>query len=162
MRSDIQYFQRCVTSDEQATRGRHITHVWTFLHLFDPSFTSIILVKVMSMERLKLIMQPFSSLTLSKKRSHGLMSFVFCISFVVNIPPFRLVTVNGTTHIVKALKYEENKSFRVIVILSHCMFGLALPWLIMLVWNVVLVIKSYTRIRLALPRTTLTDIPYIS
>ena len=126
-----------------------------YIYLIHPAhffflFTSIFLVTVLSMERLKFIIQPFSSLTFSKKWSHGLLLFVFCISFVVNIPSFfeyRLVTVNGTTHIVKALKYEANKSFRDIVFLSHCMFGLALPWLIMLVCNVVLVIKSYTRIR---------------
>lgn len=126
-----------------------------FVYLIHPAhffflFTSIFLVTVLSMERLKFIMQPFSSLTFSKKWSRGLMLSVFCISFVVNIPSFfeyKLATVNGTTYILKALKYEANQSFRDIVFLSHCMFGLALPWLIMLVCNVILVTKSYNRLR---------------
>ena len=129
--------------------GRIYIYLIHLVHFFF-LFTSIFLVTVLSMERLKFITQPFSSLTFSKKWSRCLLFSVFCISFVVNIPSFfeyRLVTVNGTSYIVKALKYETNESFRDIVFLSHCMFGLALPWVIMLVCNVVLVIKSYTRIR---------------
>lgn len=126
-----------------------------FIYLIHPAhflflFISIFLVTMLSMERLKFILKPFSSLTFSKKWSRGLLFAVFCISFVVNIPSFfeyRLATVNGTTYILKALKYEANQSFRDIVFLSHCMFGLALPWLIMLVCNVILVTKSYNRLR---------------
>lgn len=141
--------------NKELVEGASPTFGWFFIYFIHPAhffflFASIFLVTVLSMERLKYILQPFSSLTLSKKWSRGLLLSVYCVSFVVNIPSFfeyKMVFNNGTTYILKALKYEGHQSFRDIVFLSHCVFGLALPWFIMLVCNVILVTKSYNRLR---------------
>ena len=112
-------------------------------------FTSIFLVVVLSVERLKFIIRPLSSLTFSKNWARALWMFVFAVSFVVNIPSFfeyEMVTINGTS-IVKPLDYEKNVSFRDIVFISHCIFGLAIPWSVTLVCNILLVTKSFNRLK---------------
>eukprot|EP00111_Clytia_hemisphaerica_P020861 TCONS_00061536-protein len=112
-------------------------------------FTSIFLVTVLSIERLKFVIRPLSSLTFSKNWARALWMLVFAVSFVVNIPSFfefEMVTINGTT-IVRPLSYENNVAFRDIVFISHCIFGLALPWLVSLVCNILLVTKSFNRLK---------------
>jgi len=114
-------------------------------------FTSIYLVTVLSVERLTFVMRPLSRLTFSKHWSRSLWLFVFVISFLVNIPSFfEYEVVKGTTnstYCVKPVDYSNNIPFRNIVFISHCIFGLAIPWLTSLICNIVLVSKTFNRFR---------------
>jgi len=127
-----------------------------FKYLIHPAhfyflFASIYLVTVLSVERLTFVMRPLTRLTFSKHWSRLLWLSVFVISFLVNIPSFfEYEILNGTanaSYCVTPINYSNNIQFRNIVFISHCIFGLAIPWLISLLCNIALVGKTFNRLR---------------
>lgn len=113
-------------------------------------FSSIYLVTVLSVERLNFVVRPLSRLTFSKSWSRALWLSVFLIAFVVNIPTFfeyEIVKDVNITYCIAPVDYVNNIAFRNIVFFSHCIFGLAIPWFISLLCNIILVGKTFNRLR---------------
>ena len=111
-------------------------------------FFSILMTAGISVDRLKLIAFPFFVMPYGARWKTFVVTLVFGLAFVLNIPTFfefKIVRGINNTTLLSKVNYRENQRLRNIVFVSHCAGGVYIPWTMMFISNVVVFSKSYQR-----------------
>lgn len=113
-------------------------------------FVSIYLVTAMSVDRLRLVFRPFSRYNVKWRYTYIAIVALFVLAGLFNLPTFfeyEPTKQENGDYFLKEVRYKNQTSFRNIVFGTHCVGVVMVPWVTMLIANVLLIIKSSNRFR---------------